>query len=163
MKKYEIYLAGPITGLTYDDCTSWRDYVKNNLPDYIHTLSPMRGKDHLAIKKQTDDNHVIQNSYEGNVMTSSKGINTRDYNDVKRSDVVLINLLDTKKVSIGTVMEIAWCRAFDIPTILIMEDEGNIHEHVMLTYDIGFRVTNLEQAISVAISLCSTDQELKRS
>lgn len=67
-------------------------------------------------------------------MSSIVGINVRDYNDVKTSDALLVNLLDyNNKVSIGTVMEIAWARVFQIPVVIVMEKE-NIHNHGMLTY-----------------------------
>ena len=162
MKNYEVYLAGPITGLTFGDCTNWRDnFAKLLNCTNIHTLSPMRGKDHLAIDKQTDEEHKIQDSYDDNPMTSKNGINTRDYNDVKRSDVVVFNMLGAERVSIGTVMEMAWCRAFGKPVVLIMEDSGNIHEHCMFLHYVGFRVNNIVDAVSVVMSLCLTDQELK--
>lgn len=42
--RYLLYLAGPITGLTYAECTDWRDWVRAQLPPDIVGLSPMRGR-----------------------------------------------------------------------------------------------------------------------
>ncbi len=56
-------------------------------------------------------------------------------------------MLSAQKVSIGTVMEIAWAKAFQIPVIVIMEKEGNLHDHPMIRDCIGFRVETLLEAI----------------
>ena len=43
---HTVYLAGPITGLTYDGATDWRHAVAADLNSVgIKGLSPMRGKD----------------------------------------------------------------------------------------------------------------------
>lgn len=99
MSNLLVYLAGPITGLTWGESTDWREYVKN----YISTLSPLRGKQRL---REIAGNIPIMDSYEDHPLTTAKGINTRDYNDVKRADAIFVNFLGAKKVSIGTVMEI---------------------------------------------------------
>ena len=41
MKKY-IYLAGPIAGLTEEEATEWRAEVRENLPQGIIGISPLR-------------------------------------------------------------------------------------------------------------------------
>ena len=44
----QVYLAGPITGLTFEGCTDWRDYAIASLADNaIKGLSPMRAKEFL--------------------------------------------------------------------------------------------------------------------
>ena len=39
---------GPIAGTTYQQCTTWRQYVAARLPATIQALSPMRFKEFLA-------------------------------------------------------------------------------------------------------------------
>lgn len=136
-----VYLAGPITGLSFNDCVNWREWFIGQLPKEIIGLSPLRGKDYLEHERS------VKADYAHKVLSSERGITTRDYNDVKRSDVVVVNLLGANKVSIGTVMEIAWAKAFQIPTILVMERENNIHEHPMIRDSVGYRVDNLEEAL----------------
>jgi len=124
----KVYLAGPITGYDYGTVTSWRDDVKDHLKEHgIQGYSPMRGKSYLSKEE------MIADSYSDYTMSSITGINVRDYNDCKTSDAILVNLLGASKVSIGTVMEIAWARAFQIPVVIIM-GKGNIHEHGMLSF-----------------------------
>ena len=42
-----IYLAGPISGLSYGESTDWRQYVMDNLHEDVEGLSPLRAKDYL--------------------------------------------------------------------------------------------------------------------
>src|ERR1051326_6167244 len=104
----KVYLAGPISGSNYTKTTEWREYAKNLLLDHnIKGYSPMRGKAYLSKEEK------IKDSYSDHTMSSITGINVRDYNDCKTADAVLVNFLDCgDRVSIGTVMEIAWARAF---------------------------------------------------
>ena len=151
------YLAGAITGESFAGATDWREYVKTNLNPGIAGLSPLRAKDYLAQEKEIGD------SYEDFDMplSSSRAIMTRDFFDCQNCDIVLANLLGTKKVSIGTVMEIAWAYAFNKPLILVIEpavsestgftaSEGNIHEHAMIREATGFRVDTIDKAIFIA-------------
>jgi len=155
--EFLMYTAGPIKGLKYKEAESWREYVNkemNCLAPWINTLSPVRG-DHAM--KGTDN--IIYNESDDHILSTKKALNQRDYNDVKRSDIIFVNLLDTEVVSIGTVMEIAWARSFQIPVILVMEKE-NIHNHPLLTYPAGYITNNIDEGIHVAISVVSTDNQL---
>jgi len=140
--KYICYLAGPITGESFAEANDWREKVKENLDSSIVGMSPLRGKNYLS---QQDK---ILSSYESIALSSGKGITTRDHNDCKRSDMLLVNLLGAKMVSIGTVMEIAWAYAYGVPTVVVME-EGNIHHHVMIRESVGFVVDTLEEATHI--------------
>lgn len=154
-----VYLAGPITGLSWEDANDWRNQVKNRLPRHISTLSPLRGKQYLEQRSTVDGK--INDCYEDYPLSSSRGINTRDYWDCTRATVVFVNLLGAKTVSIGTVMEIAWAYANKIPTILVMEESGNIHEHAMIRESVGFRVPTLDMGVEILVSLLCTDQEIE--
>lgn len=157
MREYLVYLAGPITGLTYNGCTEWRAQVRDTVPAHIKTLSPLRGKQRL--REITNGGPILDN-YPDNPLTTAKGITTRDQNDVRRSDAILVNLLGTKTVSIGTVMEIAWAKAYNVPVILVMEKQGNLHDHSMINESIGYRVETLEHGIEIMKVLLSPDQLL---
>jgi nucleoside 2-deoxyribosyltransferase len=98
------------------------------------------------------EENKIQDSYSQHTMSSITGINVRDYNDTKTSDAILVNLLDCgQKVSIGTVMEIAWARAFQIPVVIVME-EDNIHQHAMLSFG-NIIVPTLEEGLQAIIQI----------
>lgn len=141
MKNHKIYLAGPITGQDLDQAKSWRDEVKNILSDVgLSGFSPMRGKSYHS-KEEKDEP-----GFNDRTMSSINGIYIRDYNDVKTSDAILVNFLECgNRVSIGTVMEIAWAKSLQIPVVIVMEKE-NIHDHGMLTFG-TIIVDNLEDGI----------------
>lgn len=119
----------------------------------------MRAKDYLAREKK------ITGSYEDKVMSCSRGIMTRDRFDTMRCDVLLVNLLGAKKISIGTIMEIAWADAKRTPIICVMENPvsgeerqigsltDNVHDHPMIREAIGFRVSTLDEAVDVALKI----------
>lgn len=151
-----VYLAGPISGLDYDDANGWRDQVGKSLAeDGISALSPLRSKVYLrelgpikdSYNNELTGDDVIVN------MSTSRGITTRDRFDCMNCDVLLVNLLGTKKVSIGTVMEIAWADANRTPIVLIMEENDNLHDHAMINECVGYRVTTILQAIHVVKSV----------
>lgn len=141
--KHYVYLAGPITGLTYTGATNWRDKLSKDLnSDKVECLSPMRGKQHLL-----EAGVLHSGNYDG-ILTTGKAITRRDYFDCTRADCVLVNLLGAEKVSIGTVMEIAWAYQAKIPTVVIME-RNNVHNHVMVNEASHYIVESVEEAIGV--------------
>jgi nucleoside 2-deoxyribosyltransferase len=141
MSKKKIYLAGPISGLTFEQSTEWRNEVKKMLAPSIDGFSPMRGKEQL--KREA----VIVGAYGDDPLTSIDGINVRDHNDVRTSDAILVNFLGAKTVSIGTVMEIAWAQELRKPTVIVMETD-NIHRHCILEYG-AIVVDNLMDGVQI--------------
>jgi Nucleoside 2-deoxyribosyltransferase. len=147
-----VYLAGPITGCSFNGCTDWRnDAIAQLAQSGIRGLSPMRGKEHLShVKEFTSDGDKYRELYGVNhVMSTNRGIMTRDRFDATRCSALLVNLLGATRVSVGTVMEIAWADAKRTPIVAVMEEEGNPHHHGMVLEAIGFRVATLNEAIHV--------------
>ena len=138
-----IYLAGPMTGLTMEECSIWRDKVGEDMGEYVACYSPCRNKDYL---KGTGDLPAVVEF--GKPLSTSKAIVARDYNDVSNADVILCNMLGAKTISIGTVSELAWAWQLRIPIVLIME-EGNVHDHSFIREMAHFRVNTLEEGIAV--------------
>lgn len=142
MKK--IYLAGPISGLTYDGAQEWRDIFRKEVDPRIEAFSPLRGKDYLAMRGP------LEGSYAEFPLSTDQGITARDRYDCMGSDLVVFNLLGATRVSIGTMIEFGWCDAARNPAILIMEKEGNVHDYPMIRQIAQFRVDNLRDAINIA-------------
>ncbi|MCK9541095.1 MAG: nucleoside 2-deoxyribosyltransferase [Novosphingobium sp.] len=148
----KVYLAGPITGQSLKGCSEWRDFARRELYNYgISGLDPLRGKQYLSNEK------YIKDSYSQHVMSTAKGINRRDMNDVRQSDVILINVLGAEKVSIGTILEAGAAYALNKPIILVME-ENNIHKHGMLDDMAGWIVDSLEEAIIIAAYILGAEK-----
>lgn len=146
-----VYLAGPISGLSYGEATDWRQAVKAQLALHgIEGLNPMRGKEYLAdvVKLGCDmDKHATYGA-----LSTNRGIITRDRWDAQRSDVLLVNFIAATSVSIGTVMEIAWADSVRHPIVVAMEP-GNVHEHGMIKEATGFRFTTLDDAVQAVIAI----------
>jgi hypothetical protein len=142
--KHYVYLAGAITGLTYKGATDWRDFVASQLDsDKVETLSPMRGKNFLL------DVGILQNgTYDDKVISSGKGIMRRDFFDCTRASCVFVNLLGAQRVSIGTVLEVAWAYQAKIPVIVVMEQD-NMHNHVMFNEAATYIVRTIEEAVEL--------------
>lgn len=143
-----VYLAGPITGLTFDGCTDWRKTAEADLATVgVKGLSPMRGKEYLqsiGVLSGTGKEYAHMG-----LLSTPRAVMTRDRFDCTRCSVVLVNLIGAKAVSIGTVMEMAWADLSRIPLVVAIEPEGNPHEHMMVQEAIGFRVASLEEALLV--------------
>ena len=166
-----VYLAGPITGLTYETARhGWRKEFALMLPSHIIPISPMRGKDALmGVKEMQGD----PNMYPDNALCAPPGIIARDRNDVKNCDVMVACFLGAKdKASIGTSVEFGWADAYRKPVVMVIEDDPtiphtdkdgittqiinkypketkNIHLHAFLTEIAGFRTNNLEEAAQI--------------
>lgn len=148
MREFLLYCAGPITGVSYSESTDWRKYVASKLPPHIKAVSPMRGQEYLNSEES------VRDSYEEHPMSSQKGITFRNRMDVMRCDMVLVNFLGAKKVSIGSVMEVAWADAWRKPIIVVM-GKNNVHSHSILREASNFIVESLDEAIATAIAVLS--------
>ncbi len=157
MKTLFVYLAGPIKGCSYDNATDWRVdthafFHRLEHPTCrIEALSPMRFKTHLKNTKCLDGGHVNRapaNAQE--LLCTPHGITTRDRMDVMRSELVIMNLLGATQVSIGTMIELGWADAKNIPVIVVMEKDENIHNHPMVNEIASFIVHSLSDAKELA-------------
>lgn len=142
MKK--VYLAGPITGCSWDETENWRDQFKSFHIPRVECFSPLRGKGYLKGETSIKDHY---DQVESRTMSSAKAIMTRDSFDVRTADALVVNFTGAKKVSIGTVMEIAWAWQNRTPVIAIGMD--HLHDHSMLNEAINWKVDTLEDAAEI--------------
>jgi len=145
--KYRVYLAGPITGTTYQGANDWRIWAMGELEQAgIVGVNPLRAKEYLEsygiLEAQYIDIHPF---------STNKGITSRDRFDVIRCDLMLAYFPKdpNRRVSIGTCIEFGWADLNRTPVICAME-EGNIHEHGMLLEIMGWRCHTLEEAVAYA-------------
>jgi nucleoside 2-deoxyribosyltransferase len=161
MNKKLVYLAGPITGLSYGEARhGWREEFDDILRtmdvnnDHIQCLSPMRGKDHLKALQAIKG---TESAYD-TAMSRGSGIVCRDRFDVTRHcDVMVANFLGAKVASVGTCIELGWADAARVPIIVVIEDDGkdvgNPHDHLMAMGVAGYRVSTLEEAVHLLVHL----------
>ena len=149
----KVYLAGPIGGLTYDGAQAWRNAISNLLDEKsdgrIKGYTPLRGKEALGVWGilTTGPYAWVSN------LATSKAIMARDYNDCRTADLIIADLTH-QKVSIGTVMEIAFAYAHRVPVIGILVQNGSpMSNHVMLQEATPFRAYSLNEAADMACSI----------
>lgn len=172
--KGSVYLSGPIAGQTYDEARyGWRATFAAQMEEGIKVLSPMRHEGHLAeVTGELKAAEQLDHFFSG-----ARIIVEKDALDIKRCDIVVVNLLGATKVSIGTVAEIGMAQASGKTIILIMEDAGtvpigeyrsgydqsdisveygsNVHEHPFVTVPAALRLNNLDEAIYAVNALLS--------
>ncbi len=124
----KIYLAGPISGKGYDE-------VVNNYKSEADTLSlfgyevlcPMTGKAYLR-------NELVlrEKGYDNVPVATNHAIFERDKWMVSNCDVVLANLSNSgDRISIGTMMELAWASILGKHTVIILPKD-NVHRHAFV-------------------------------
>ncbi len=150
MNRPSVYLAGPITGLTYGEGADWRVKAKERFAaDGIDAFSPLRMKQYLEMFGILEAKNQGTYNYSGaHPLSEDKGIMTRDRNDVTHRDMVLANFLGAERISIGTCIEIGWADAARKPIVAVIEDD-NPHHHAMLDEACGYQVYTLEEAIEI--------------
>jgi len=143
-----VYLAGPITGLNYDGAQDWRRGAEEFLAEWdIEGMSPMRGKKYLEAVGIIEATSYGQPDGEW-ALSSASGFTSRDHGDCMRADVILANFEGADRVSIGTVLEVAWAHAYRKQLIVVMA-EGNPHWHAMIRELAGYIVPTLAQGLDI--------------
>ena len=146
MSKPSVYLAGPITGLSWEQATAWRREAIAFFRDCgIDAYSPLRGKEYLSSETKLADHYEMP-------LSTAKAIVMRDRFDCTKRGVVLVNLLYAQRISIGTLFEIAWANAVGVPIVLAMEP-GNPHDHPFVTESCGVRVSDIHQGFELTAKI----------
>lgn len=151
-----VYLAGAIAGLEYGEATDWRLLAKHRLAERgIEALSPMRAKDALGARNDGRISTNFQDYANLGAFFTSRGIMTRDCNDVRRCDALLVNVLDlpADRPSYGTVMELGWAYLLNKPAVVAIEDWHVFDRHPMISETMPFRASTLDEAIDLVAVL----------
>ena len=124
----KIYLAGPISGLSYDEVVSL--YARKT--EYFsglgyEVLCPMTGKEYLR-----NEIEFKAHGFDEFPSSTNHAIFERDKWMVERCDVILADLSNSgERVSIGTVMELGWASLLGKHSIVVLPKE-NIHRHAFV-------------------------------
>lgn len=142
-----VYLAGPMTGQTYEETIAWRKYAREKLEEAEFTvLDPARGL--MFLKPEA----VVKDAYEEFSTENKHTVFVRDRFDSTRSDILLVNLLKASKVSIGTMMELAWAHLSNKFPVVVMEREGNPHMHAFMRECAGIVRESVEDAVDYIVA-----------
>ena len=113
MNNYFIYLAGGMTGLSYEEQINWRLYVNNKLKNYecdykVKCFNPV---DYYSLEDTTPEIEEEAMKF--------------DLHKLKESNLVIVNFNAPK--SLGTQSEIAIAWDNHIPVIGLNESEQQLH------------------------------------
>jgi len=122
----KIYCAHPICGLQAEEIIKYYDEVVERLSDFGYEVF------HPIVEKGYMRNEVkFKAEGFGDPVSTNHAISERDKWMVMNCDILFLNLLGTKTISIGCVMELAWAQILNKHTIVVMEKD-NIHRHAFV-------------------------------
>ena len=130
-----IYLAGPISGLTFEQSNTWRKEMEDNFPGQC--LNPLLEKD----KKELDDNPE-----ENAVFSDGKALGNiadqffmRDIYWVDKCSIMLANFTNKPdQLGGGTVFEIGYAKGLRTKRVIVVGPKENITLFVIKSADIHF-------------------------
>jgi hypothetical protein len=135
-----VYLSGGITGKTRSRAGNWRMLVSKELVEAgFGVLNPLRGGSYLS----TQANDVP-------LGLSDKALKQRDKLDVKTCDIILANFSGAERVSIGSLMEIAWAEELGKLIVVVMDERG-FHDHPFVR-EVAIVFHDLREATSYIVS-----------
>lgn len=142
-----VYLAGPMTGMKIEDVRAWRLKAKDKLAEFGFTvLDPSRG---LMFLKPEE---VVQDAYVDEFKETKHVIFERDRFDSIRADILFVNLKHCNRVSIGTMMEMAWAHQAGRFIVTVIEKEGNPHMHAFVREASSIIFEDPEEACEYIVS-----------
>jgi len=105
----KVYLSGRILGLTYDEANNWRAEVADGFEAVgIGTINPLRRRVFFtAGDEDYTPNEIV----------------TRDVQDVRDADLILVYLPYSTEFSTGTICEIWEAYRQGKPIVLVSDDE----------------------------------------
>lgn len=156
MMKPKIYLAGPISGKSFEEVMNRYNEKIAILTDFGYTvLSPMTGKQHFQ-GTQSFDSHG-----DDNPISTNHAIFERDQWMVTQADVVLVDLSNApERVSIGSMFELAWASLLHKHTVVIMKHDPlnhNIHNHAFVLEAADIILPDLQAAYDYLRTLALGD------
>lgn len=130
-----VYLAGGISGLSYEQASSKRTLATELLTarDW-DVLDPLRGKEVLSSLDTIDESRAMTL-----LGTTASAITQRDRDDIRRADVVLVLTGDTP--SWGTAFEWEFAYSLGKPIVVVASEDAPCRVHpwcqVMTSYFAG--------------------------
>lgn len=127
--KLKIYLAGPISGMGYEEVQNYFNRMYSLLTNAGYKVfSPMTGKSALRTEK-----NLKAHGIEGVPIATNHAIFNRDkWMVTQQADVVFANFTRGKGiVSIGTMMELAWA-SYTNKHVVVALPKDDIHQHAFV-------------------------------
>jgi nucleoside 2-deoxyribosyltransferase len=121
----KIYLAHPISGLSFDEVVAYYMVTKQSLSLHYDVFYPMIGKGYLRTEKT-----LKAGGYQ-KPLSTNHAILGRDRWMVQTCDIVYVDFTGSEVASIGCVMELAFAKAYGKHVIAVIP-ETNVHNHAFV-------------------------------
>ncbi len=136
------YLAGPITGLSWEEAVSWRIETTKYLSEFgIQCISPMRAKEVLKGELK------LGNQYNDLVGVTGHDIFEKDKFDCSRADILLVNFMDGLSLSIGALFELAWGHILGKYCVVVGNKDSECINHPFVKESASIVFYDLENAL----------------
>lgn len=146
MNRLNLYLAGPITGLTYQKATAWRQDIRNRLKLKTagwNPISPLDGWEFIESQHEGPIPAFFEDEQEQD--GAAKAVRD-DLAKIDMSRAVLLNLHGAKYPSIGSMAEMGYAFARTLPIVTIVRDD-EVHWHPFVTNLSYTVVDSFDQAV----------------
>jgi len=143
-----VYLAGSIYGCNKGEAQDWRRDVKERLASCnIMGISPLR------CEPLVGERYGV--SYEDPRFGTPRAIASKNFFDVQASDMTLCYMpavLNERRLSIGTLLELGWAHALGKPTILVT-DYPLLLDHPVVQANASWILGTMDEAVDVCCGI----------
>lgn len=144
-----VYLAGPIAGCNETEAKDWRQWMRNQLsPMNIQGISPLRCEPLIGARYKTP----LEIGYSDPKFGTARAIASKNMTDVKRCDMTLCYMPKHLAFSKGTLVELAWAKAYEKPTVLVTDDEVTA-AHPCVQACAGWVLETLDDAVELIVGI----------
>ncbi len=143
-----VYLAGSITDCTKGEANDWRHNVSARLKEHgIIGISPLRCEPLIGERYQL--------THQDPRFGTAKAIASKNFFDVQSCDITLAYMpreVNERRLSIGTICELAWATALRKPTILVT-DYPFVRDHPVVQANASWTLETLDEAFDVIVGV----------
>lgn len=150
----KIYIASPISGLTSEEVFNYYDDIERKLRLCgMKPYSPMTAKHYLR-------GEMLMNpqGYSDHPTSTGHAIYKRDKWMLQGSDVVFVNLLNSARVSVGCMFELAWADMLG-KHVVVVSDGKFPYDHAFIKEAADIIFTTLDDAMEYLQELAHCDFE----
>lgn len=143
-----VYLAGSIAGCDRGEANDWRKQTSAVLAVHgIRGLSPLRCEPLIGERYGTGSDDPR--------FGTPRAIASKNFLDVQMCDITLCYIpkdLNVRRLSIGTIIELAWAHALRKPTILV-SDYDLVISHPVVQANASWIVSTLDEGIEIILGV----------
>ena len=151
--KPTIYLAGPISGLTWDQALTWREQTVIHLAKHFHILDPLKPQRGKMTNRMDIITGPSREATDLPIHFTGSGLVTSDEFYVRKSDFLFVNFLySSDQISAGTLWEMGLAWGLNKFIVTVIQPE-NIHDNVFVRRRSHIFVPTYGEAIEYFINL----------